>query len=125
MKRRGRLEMTVVEDGERAISRLLDASEGKPDLVIRDLNLLPETELRYCKQSAVLLRCGMSRWPSSARNREMSYKTYKLTAAGVLADVHFTKSPSLTSFYSSEAFCVSGTKSKPQRVRIPITDVDG
>ena len=91
------VEMTVVEDGERAISRLLDASEGKPDLVILDLNL-PRRDgtevLRIIRGTPALQHLPVAILSSSPEDVVHD----KLTAAGVLADAHFTKSPQLDEF---------------------------
>jgi CheY-like chemotaxis protein len=91
------VEMIVVEDGERAISRLLDASQGKPDLIILDLNL-PRRDgtevLRIIRGTPALQHLPVAILSSSPEDVVQE----KLTAAGVLADGHFTKSPRLHEF---------------------------
>jgi CheY-like chemotaxis protein len=92
-----RVEMTVVEDGERAISRLLDTAEGKPDLVILDLNLPRRdgTEVLQTIRGTPALRHLLVAILSSSPEDVIQEK---LTAAGVLADVHFTKSCQVDDF---------------------------
>jgi CheY-like chemotaxis protein len=91
------VEMIVVEDGEQAISRLLDASEGKPDLVILDLNL-PRRDgtevLQTIRGTPALQHLPVAILSSSPEDVVQD----KLTAAGVWADAHFTKSPQLDEF---------------------------
>jgi two-component system, chemotaxis family, response regulator Rcp1 len=91
------VEMTVVEDGERAISRLLDVSKDKPDLVILDLNLPRRdgTEVLQAIRGTPALRNLPVAILSSSPGDVIQDK---LTAAGVLADAHFTKSTQFDDF---------------------------
>jgi CheY-like chemotaxis protein len=89
--------MNVVEDGERAISRLLDVSKDKPDLVILDLNLPRRdgTEVLQAIRGTPALRNLPVAILSSSPGDVIQDK---LTAAGVLADAHFTKSTQFDDF---------------------------
>ena len=68
------VEMTVVQDGERAILRLLDVTEDKPDFVVLDLNLPRRDGTEVLKTIRVLLCYGICWRPFSARRQRMSYK---------------------------------------------------
>jgi CheY-like chemotaxis protein len=91
------VEMTVVEDGEQAISRLLDTSRGRPDFVILDLNL-PRRDgtevLQIIRGTPGLRDLPVAIFSSSPGDVIQQ----KLTAAGVFADVHFTKSSDVDEF---------------------------
>ena len=91
------VEMTVVEDGERAILRLLDVTKDKPDFVVLDLNLPRRdgTEVLKTIRSTPALRNLPVAILSSSPGDVIQEK---LTAAGVLADVQFTKSSHIDEF---------------------------
>jgi two-component system, chemotaxis family, response regulator Rcp1 len=87
------VELTVVEDGEKAIQILREkgGDEGTvPDLIILDLNL-PRRDgtevLHAIRSSDRLSRLPVAVLSSSPRD----VIQYKLTTAGVMADGHFTK----------------------------------
>ena len=91
------VEMTVVEDGERAILRLLDVTEDKPDFVVLDLNL-PRRDgtevLKTIRSTPALRNLPVAILSSSPEDVIQE----KLTAAGVLADIQFTKSSDVDEF---------------------------
>jgi CheY-like chemotaxis protein len=91
------IELTVAEDGEQAISRLLDTSHGRPDFVILDLNL-PRRDgtevLQVIRGTPALRNLPVAIFSSSPGDVIQQ----KLTAAGVFADVHFTKSSDIDEF---------------------------
>jgi two-component system response regulator len=89
--------MTVVEDGEQAIFRLLDTNECKMDFIVLDLNL-PRRDgvevLKTIRRSPSLRRLPVAILSSSPEDVIQE----KLTAAGVLADIQFTKSSHVDEF---------------------------